>query len=177
MFDEKNSNIQEGKYLFSYYEIKPTSKKLGALQITRDSLYKSYEVPEDFKKYWKEVFHQPLKEGNYLLIPIENSCIPCLGTILKKLENEKNKWCNSNLKVIIIGLPSILEEKYRSLNMEVPKDCYYFDFNKKLLRYMKSFINFRLISIDENEQIIEDRILNPQDLPILEKLLNSIEQK
>lgn len=31
--------------------------------------------------------------------------------------------------------------------------------------------------IDENQQIIDDRILNPDDLPLIEKLLNPIQTK
>ena len=174
-FDEKNSNIQEGKWSFSYYKINHTHKKKSIeFQAVIDSLYQSYLIPEDFKKYYKEVFQKPLVEGNYLLVPLERSCPSYLLGLIKKLENEKSKWCPSSLKIILIGSEFILKENFKNLQIPYPSDCYLIDYENKFHDYLLPFTNFRLITIDENEQIIDDRILNPKDLPLIEKLINSL---
>ena len=156
---------------FDYYELIP--KKISKIDLVNkfEQKYRNQKRETGFINYLKIVHNFSGLDGNYLIIPTMKSCPPCADALMKLLCENKKYWLKSDLKVIIIGTLHRFDELFKKINCN--SEGFWLDKEEIFWEYEPEFTNFKFITI-ENEKIIDERILNPGDLNIIQKLIESL---
>lgn len=176
LYDQMESD-KKNEMIYSFFKFKlDTISRISFLEKFKQTISNRTETEESIQSYLHSIVSNN-SYRNYLLIPVNNSCGPCLKKLLLYLKVNSKNLHKKNLAIILIAnsnetIKTTISES--NLN-EYYNDYIFSDTKEGYKTSMPLWVNPKYIEIDIKNNIVLNENFNPSEMGSLFKILDSLQ--
>lgn len=161
---------ENNKIILSYFttnDIERIRKKEVVSKLVNLNLFHNTLIELKQEMYFEKITSH--SHGSFLIIPLDNSCKSCLEKISLFFQNKDDiERIKQDLRIIFISTNASKIDTYiNESKLDILSDIIYKDTSDLVLQYFVSWVNPRIININEEGIFTHDKVYAPNEIELL----------